>query len=565
MAETTYKQAFTKMLRDKLFLPDVIETEINFEKTLKTVEAYSERAEKDDERFAKFDLESLKTASDEAVELAKLYSQLGYCESLLNLTFLSKYFKSLSLEKSKISSIDQSIKQFTRLKRLNLSMNQLKIVSVLPPHIEELNAYMNSIADFGSCYTESLYHLGIGYNKINSQALRKISSCFPNLISLDASNNDLCDIQEVGEILKEMPKLKSLFLKGNPLSLHPLYSSYYIDLLPSLTMLDGVKIQRKEDMAVKTQIKSSKLVFCISLINIEGLQGTELQQENLGEGMNIDTMEEEKKSSQFFIDVSLVGKQYKSKLVQWKSQFVVDPASNLGKAKLGLEIKEALLPNSAILESLSKGIIVKLYENKFVLEKKAASDATATLKCVLKDNAPVKEEVCIGCAKISFPVDSISKSFTKRIYFFSPDIIKLPEYISVNKQAMDPLTLQEKQYLLDKAKTLGQPKQEVKDEKKASKVDKKKEAKKKKEEVQAALVDDIACDSEDAYIILEKSFLKPFERPKAKKKEEGKKDKKAEEKEHYLDSFFRIHPALPSSLIVKVGISEEAEEQMKSS
>ena len=68
---------------------------------------------------------------------------------------------------------------------------------------------------------------------------------FPNLFSLDASFNDLCDLQVSVSWLSQLTQLKMLALEGNPLILASNYHDILVEHLPGLKVLDSNPIFRE--------------------------------------------------------------------------------------------------------------------------------------------------------------------------------------------------------------------------------------------------------------------------------------------------------------------------------
>ena len=62
------------------------------------------------------------------------------------------------------------------------------------------------------------------------------------LVSLELSHNKLCDLAALLPKLAALPKLKHLYLDGNPFCLRKQYRAAVIAALPELTMLDGVEV-----------------------------------------------------------------------------------------------------------------------------------------------------------------------------------------------------------------------------------------------------------------------------------------------------------------------------------
>lgn len=56
---------------------------------------------------------------------------------------------------------------------------------------------------------------------------------------LDLSHNDIADLSCILQQLQQLPKLRALQLKGNPVSLLPHYRAAVLKQLPQLVYLDG--------------------------------------------------------------------------------------------------------------------------------------------------------------------------------------------------------------------------------------------------------------------------------------------------------------------------------------
>lgn len=66
------------------------------------------------------------------------------------------------------------------------------------------------------------------------------------LMCLDLSHNDITDLSTILQQMQQMPKLRALHLKGNPISLLSHYRSSVLQQLPQLVYLDGqVRRQHK--------------------------------------------------------------------------------------------------------------------------------------------------------------------------------------------------------------------------------------------------------------------------------------------------------------------------------
>lgn len=64
-------------------------------------------------------------------------------------------------------------------------------------------------------------------------------SCRSPLMSLDLSHNNITDLPAVLQQLQQLSQLKSLSLRGNPVSMLPCYQEVVLQCLPQLLYLDG--------------------------------------------------------------------------------------------------------------------------------------------------------------------------------------------------------------------------------------------------------------------------------------------------------------------------------------
>ena len=79
-------------------------------------------------------------------------------------------------------------------------------------------------------------------NKIRQPALVQIVKVFPNLFCLDASFNDVCEMNGALNWISKLEKLRMLSLEGNPLVLTPDYANAVIAKIPTLKVIDGVSV-----------------------------------------------------------------------------------------------------------------------------------------------------------------------------------------------------------------------------------------------------------------------------------------------------------------------------------
>ena len=122
-------------------------------------------------------------------------------------------------------------------------------------NLKELHAYYNKI-EFVTDRTiaNNLQHLALGYNLINDNSfgnnlLKKelFSRYFPNLLSLDLSFNNICNLVTSLIALSKFKNLKLVWLIGNPICLVREYKKAIAEEIESLKFLDGVAIPRKKN------------------------------------------------------------------------------------------------------------------------------------------------------------------------------------------------------------------------------------------------------------------------------------------------------------------------------
>lgn len=89
------------------------------------------------------------------------------------------------------------------------------------------------------------------------------------IMCLDLSHNDISDLSSILQQLQQMPKLRALHLKGNPVSLLPQYRAAVLQQLPQLVYLDGQvrPYLRRHSATVSLCIDciARALVFCPTL------------------------------------------------------------------------------------------------------------------------------------------------------------------------------------------------------------------------------------------------------------------------------------------------------------
>jgi len=141
-----------------------------------------------------------------------------------------------------VYGLDPTLAKFTQLKVLNFSFNNISKIEFLPPNLEELYLNGNQVNEVALNPTKpfhSMIHLGLSMNKIRQTALTVIVKVFPNLFCLDASFNDLCDMEGAVNWICKLKKIKMLYLEGNPLIFTNNYSNIIAERILGIKVLDG--------------------------------------------------------------------------------------------------------------------------------------------------------------------------------------------------------------------------------------------------------------------------------------------------------------------------------------
>ncbi|XP_005091563.1 leucine-rich repeat-containing protein 43 [Aplysia californica] len=185
--------------------------------------------------------------SEEAKKLREIAVKSPW---LIDQNFVLNYFKTLRIVDKNVSEVDHDLLMLKNLEELTLSANFITNVNSknLPPSLRVLELCANQISDVsGLCVRPPLlHHLGIGHNKISFIGDYITGDFWPNLLSLDLSHNDLCDLMDIVRKMTTLPRLRNLILQGNPLSLIPGYRGYTIDSLRRLSVMDDIHISADE-------------------------------------------------------------------------------------------------------------------------------------------------------------------------------------------------------------------------------------------------------------------------------------------------------------------------------
>mmetsp|Transcript_12366 Transcript_12366/g.26720 ORF Transcript_12366/g.26720 Transcript_12366/m.26720 type:complete len:523 (+) Transcript_12366:37-1605(+) len=172
----------------------------------------------------------------------------------------------LQLRGLKLSAVPGDIHGLKHLNSLDLSENPLKQItnSCFPRGLQELSLTGCELKSLPSCLAEltglqrifcgsnriqdvdvvfklpSLQHAGLSYNCIQSLPKSLLLSC--QLLSIDLSHNNLCDLTATMSQLKVLPALANLSLQGNPMCLLPSYQGTVRSSFPKLMYLEGMKL-----------------------------------------------------------------------------------------------------------------------------------------------------------------------------------------------------------------------------------------------------------------------------------------------------------------------------------
>jgi Leucine-rich repeat (LRR) protein len=128
---------------------------------------------------------------------------------------------------------------------LNLSFNNIQRLENLPPGLEELYLNGNCIDHLALNMNKpitTLFHLGLNRNKIRQTALTQIVKVFPNLMCLDLSFNDLCELDPAIIWIKKLTLMRMLSLEGNPLFFTPHYRIIMVEQMPNLKVIDSITV-----------------------------------------------------------------------------------------------------------------------------------------------------------------------------------------------------------------------------------------------------------------------------------------------------------------------------------
>ncbi|XP_052824486.1 leucine-rich repeat-containing protein 43 isoform X2 [Octopus bimaculoides] len=203
----------------------------------------------------------------------------------INDKFVFNFFKTLTLRNSSIQEIDSGVLKFSNLEEFNLNVNYIANIPPknLPPSLKRLELSANKISDLTSLCDQPppLIHLGLSYNTISYIDKHFTRNYWPQLLSLDLLHNNLCELIQVVKACSYLPKLQSLVLVGNPLSLVTGYRGFVIASLPLLVVLDYITIRADERFHFKDlQLYKGHIEnVAVIIMNIPSITGIPMPQE----------------------------------------------------------------------------------------------------------------------------------------------------------------------------------------------------------------------------------------------------------------------------------------------
>ncbi|CAF0857046.1 unnamed protein product, partial [Didymodactylos carnosus] len=186
-----------------------------------------------------------------------IHSIEGVQEDLKTLLEKSRHLQNNDIIRKideRISNLFGPLRSRNYLKSVVLTGNDIHniVCKRFPDELEYLELGANFISDLepliicgGNCI-KTLQHIGVGWNEIGDIQQIFTQEKWLNLCSLDLSYNLLSDIFCVVQPLKQLLKLRILYLQGNPICLIPFYRAYIIDSFQHLSVFDDVTITAEE-------------------------------------------------------------------------------------------------------------------------------------------------------------------------------------------------------------------------------------------------------------------------------------------------------------------------------
>eukprot|EP00943_MAST-04B_sp_MAST-4B-sp1_P007908 g7908.t1 len=227
---------------------------------------YLKKREVERVRAAVFDKNGLPTMNAAAIKLSCMEHD-GYETPALNeklflhfrgyrkIENLEEYpnVKTLFLESNGLRKIE-NIQHLTQLRCLYLHQNVIEEISGLNTlcELRTLNLSQNRISKVSNLKgLENLSTLNLAKNCLSdADDLKGLLEC-PSITNLDLSSNNIEDIEIVEKVLKKMPKISALYLKGNPcVRKIKHYRKTMLSTMPQLAYLDERPVFELERVAV---------------------------------------------------------------------------------------------------------------------------------------------------------------------------------------------------------------------------------------------------------------------------------------------------------------------------
>ncbi|XP_013068196.2 leucine-rich repeat-containing protein 43-like isoform X1 [Biomphalaria glabrata] len=208
--------------------------------------------------------------SAEAEKLRRVAVQTPW---LLKEETIFSYLKTVKIYDQGVVTVDKKLLKLKNLEELILSANSISSISSenLPKSLKKLELHANQISDIsGLCISPPpLEHLGLGRNILTSIDEHITGACWPYLVSLDISHNDLCDLVKIISVLETLTKLRHLVMNGNPLSLIPAYRGFTIDSLKHLMVFDDIHLSVDEKLSFNKLARAKDTIIEEAQIYIE--------------------------------------------------------------------------------------------------------------------------------------------------------------------------------------------------------------------------------------------------------------------------------------------------------
>ncbi|XP_047447868.1 leucine-rich repeat-containing protein 43-like [Mugil cephalus] len=210
----------------------------------------------------------------------------------LNPDFIHSYFTSLRIVDKDVSSIDDGLLKFSKLKELVLSGNVISEIHTehLPKTLKNLDLRANRLSSLNTLTNRpphDLQYLALSSNSLGShQDISHLTGKhWPQLVSLDLGDCEFHDQKTLLKALSSLPCLKTLVLEGNPFTLSPSYPGFTVDSLPQLICLDASWVSTEKRKSFRGMAKMKGLIVdmataTVSVGRIRGIPDPMTMDEN---------------------------------------------------------------------------------------------------------------------------------------------------------------------------------------------------------------------------------------------------------------------------------------------